>query len=72
MLAMSTRKNKSARKRTGKALNVWIDASLRDQIDALVEQYQPRSTLKHVVEYLLRAGIKSASRKDKTDSSELP
>jgi hypothetical protein len=40
-------------KRTGKPLNVWIDASLRDAIDTLVDESKPRTSLTAIVELAL-------------------
>lgn len=62
MLTMSTPKKPKKRHRSGKPLNVWIDAALRDALDLAVVRTRPRSTLKNVVEaavedYLTAQGL---------------
>ncbi len=53
MFAMTTPKKKRQRQRKGKALNVWIDAEIRDALDTAVERTRPRSSLRAVVEMVL-------------------
>lgn len=67
MSVMATRKptNKNTPRRgprTGKALNLWVDARIRDALDQYIADMEPAPTLKNVVELAIRRYLQSVNR----------
>jgi hypothetical protein len=61
MLVMSKPKRKPP-KRKGKPLYLYIDSSIRDALDAAVEEIEPRSSLTAIVEIAIKEWLRGKGR----------
>lgn len=69
MLGMANKK-KPAPVRTGKAINVWIDAKLHDALSRFLASHRPPPTTTSVVEVALEDFLRARGFLDEDDKDD--